>query len=585
MSTDRPMNAGPLYSGPLRARVRALFDARRHIAARMFLSIFVSVLAVSSLLITAYSFSVVSDQTAMSAQSAQNAVETISVQIDGLVDNIRQTHVLLFSSENLYPFLYENEAQAPSYEWFQGYHDAQNMLRFCGRSQYSLVSGMLLQTSDAQTLQYGSFNVLPDPATLAEGAFNRLLLHEGHAFYVSRTSLSDGETAYLCTQIYDSAFDALCEGLLPGQSGLVLLDAEGGVFRRYADGASDAQIDAYLQARAQGLAPAGLNCAEYTSRQTGLTVAMLFPTARLDEKLAQLVPWLAPTLLFALTAGFLLSFGLSRKVALGFRVMEENIRLVEKRAYGEVTLLPTQDEFGHLSRAFAHMAAHIDALIRENQERERTQHELEIQVLRAQISPHFLYNALNSVRHLASMQGMEHIDRLTTAIIRLLRAALSSMEALIPLSQEIEYVRNYSEICQYQYLNDFTIEYEVDASLMDCLLPPMVLQPIVENAIIHGISGCRSDGVIRIHAQKNDGVLFLSVTDNGQGMSAVQIEELLRQERNTSHQRFSGIGIFNVRRRIQMRFGERYGLNLFSEPGRYTTAQLSLPYIVKERRE
>lgn len=585
MSTDRPMNAGPLYSGPLRARVRALFDARRHIAARMFLSIFVSVLAVSSLLITAYSFSAVSDQTAMSFQSAQSAVETISVQIDGLVDNIRQTHVLLFSSENLYPFLYENEAQAPSYEWFQGYHDAQNMLRFCGRSQYNLVSGMLLQKGASQTLQYGSFNVLPDPATLAEGAFNRLLLHEGHAFYVSRTSLSDGETAYLCTQIYDSAFDALCEGLLPGQSGLVLLDAEGGVFRRYSDGASDAQIDAYLQARAQGLTPAGLNCAEHTSRQTGLTVAMLFPATRLGEKLAQLIPWLAPTLLFALTAGFLLSFGLSRKVALGFRVMEENIRLVEKRAYGEVTLLPTQDEFGHLSRAFAHMAAHIDALIRENQERERTQHELEIQVLRAQISPHFLYNALNSVRHLASMQGMEHIDRLTTAIIRLLRAALSSMEALIPLSQEIEYVRNYSEICQYQYLNDFTIEYEVDASLMDCLLPPMVLQPIVENAIIHGISGCRSDGVIRIHAQKNDGVLFLSVTDNGQGMSAEQIEELLRQERNTSHQRFSGIGIFNVRRRIQMRFGERYGLNLFSEPGRYTTAQLSLPYIVKERRE
>ena len=585
MSTDRPMNAGSLYGGSLRARVRALFDARRHIAARMFLSIFVSVLFVSSLLITAYSFSAVSDLTAMSFQSAQSAVETISVQIDGLVDNIRQTHVLLFSSENLYPFLYENEAQAPSYEWFQGYHDAQNMLRFCGRSQYNLVSGMLLQTSDAQTLQYGSFNALLDPTELAEDELNRLVLHEGHAFYGSRASLGDGEFAYLCTQIYDSAFDTLCEGLLPEQGGLVLLDAEGGVFRRYSDGASDAQIDAYLQARAQGLAPAGLNCAEHTSRQTGLTVAMLFPATRLGEKLAQLVPWLAPTLLFALTAGFLLSFGLSRKVALGFRVMEENIRLVEKRAYGEVTLLPTQDEFGHLSRAFAHMAAHIDALIRENQERERTQHELEIQVLRAQISPHFLYNALNSVRHLASMQGMEHIDRLTTAIIRLLRAALSSMEALIPLSQEIEYVRNYSEICQYQYLNDFTIEYEVDASLMDCLLPPMVLQPIVENAIIHGISGCRSDGVIRIHAQKNDGVLFLSVTDNGQGMSAEQIEELLRQERNTSHQRFSGIGIFNVRRRIQMRFGERYGLNLFSEPGRYTTAQLSLPYIVKERRE
>lgn len=177
---------------------------------------------------------------------------------------------------------------------------------------------------------------------------------------------------------------------------------------------------------------------------------------------------------------------------------------------------------------------------------------------------------------------MDHIDRLTGAIIRLLRAALSNTEALIPLSQEIEYVRNYCEICQYQYLNDFSLDIEVDETLMECRLPPMVLQPIVENAIIHGIADFRSDGVIRVHAQKNADVLFLTVTDNGQGMSGEQIDDLLGQERNTDKRRFSGIGIQNVRKRIQMRFGSRFGLNIFAEPGKYTTVQLSLPFLSKE---
>lgn len=566
-----------------RHRLCSLFDVRRHISAHVFVSIFLSVLLISTFLISAYSLNAMNDLTQVSVLSGQSAVDTIASQIDTFVDNIAQTHVLLFSSENVYPFLYDTSVSMPSYEWFQGYHDAQNMLRFCGRSQYNLISGMLLQKSASEKLQYGGFNALIDPYSLKPDELNRLLLRDGFAFYVSSTSLGDGSNAYLYSQIYNSAFDSLCRGLLMPDSGLVLLDAEGSVFRRYEDGADAAgQIDAYLAGRAQSVMPGGLHCAQSTSPQTGLTVAMVFPAMRFSEKLSEIIPWLLPAALFALVAGFLLSFGLSRKVVSGFQVMQNNIRLVESRAYGEVAVIPSQDEFGQLSRTFAHMAAHIDALIRENQERERTQHELEIQVLRAQISPHFLYNALNSVRHLASMQGMDHIDRLTGAIIRLLRAALSNTEALIPLSQEIEYVRNYCEICQYQYLNDFSLDIEVDETLMECRLPPMVLQPIVENAIIHGIADFRSDGVIRVHAQKNADVLFLTVTDNGQGMSGEQIDELLGQERNTDKRRFSGIGIQNVRKRIQMRFGSRFGLNIFAEPGKYTTVQLSLPFLSKE---
>ena len=307
-----------------------------------------------------------------------------------------------------------------------------------------------------------------------------------------------------------------------------------------------------------------------------------FPAPSFSEKLQQIIPWLVPMALFALVAGFLLSFGLSRRVANGFRIMQSNIQLVEKCAYNDVVLIPAPDEFGRLSVTFAHMASHIDGLIRENREREQSMHALEIDVLRAQISPHFLSNALNCVRSLAAMQGMDHIERLTAAIIRLLRAALGSRDMLVPLREEIEYVRNYVEICQYQYLNDFSLTVEADPTLLDALMPSMLLQPLVENAVIHGIADTCVNGAICIRAQRSGGDLLLCVTDNGQGMSAGQIRALLSQTSNTDKRRFSGIGLTNVRRRIQMRFGDQYDLQIFSEPGKYTTVQLSVPYLTQE---
>ena len=105
---------------------------------------------------------------------------------------------------------------------------------------------------------------------------------------------------------------------------------------------------------------------------------MFFPAPSFSEKLQQIIPWLVPMALFALVAGFLLSFGLSRRVANGFRIMQSNIQLVEKCAYNDVVLIPAPDEFGRLSVTFAHMASHIDGLIRENREREQSMHALEI---------------------------------------------------------------------------------------------------------------------------------------------------------------------------------------------------------------
>jgi len=555
----------------LAQRIYNLFDVRHHLSAYVFVSIFVSVVVISTVLIVAYSFTAVDDFSQVSIQNAQNVVDTIGSQLDSYTNSVAQTHTLLLSSDGIRNYLETRSGTMPSYSWFQIYSDARSTLLLCARSQYTLISGMRLTRSTGETIKYGSLNAIP---TLTSHDYNRLLFRNGHALYASTFSDGYGAQNYLMTQMYDSAIDRLCTGLVMPGSALILSDESGEVFRQYvidADGRK--QLSLYNAGRIDGLQSVQ---ADFGGGM--LHAVMLLPYTPLREKLAGVVPFLFPLAFFALVSGFLLSYSLSRKVKRSFKVMERNIQLVESRSYNEVATIPTQDEFGHLSRTFAHMALRIDELIAENQQRERTAHELEIQVLRAQISPHFLSNALNSVRSLAAMQGMDHIERLITAIIRLLRASLASTDTLVTLEQELEYVHNYMSICQYQYLNDIDLTVDVDEKLLGCPMPPMVLQPIVENAIIHGIADFRSDGSISITARREGNALLLTVTDNGQGMTAEQVQTLLRQERNVNKRRFSGIGLHNVLRRIRMRFGDDYGLHIDSQPGEYTMVQVTLPY-------
>lgn len=565
-------------------RLLALFDVRNHLSAYVFVSIFVSVVIISTFLIFVYSFTVLDDLSQVDTENGQNVVDTIGAQIDSYADSLTKTHTLLFSSEPIRTYLESSTRTMPSYEWFEVYNGAREMLMLFASSQYNIVIGMHLQKNENEMLKYGSFSPFPSFSSLTDAQLGRLLFYNGHAICISNTTQGNRTNAYLFSQISDETIDSLCTGLLMPGSALILLDENENVFRQYAaDPNGSTQLRIYLESRTSAF-PDSLQYVENTSAKTGLTVVMLLPSSSFCEKFIAVSRYLLPLAFFALIAGFLLSYSLSRKVKRGFTVMENNIQLVENNAYSEVAIIPTSDEFGHLSRTFARMASHIDQLIAENRRRERTAHELEIQVLRAQISPHFLSNALNSVRSLAAMQGMEHIERVLTAIIRLLRAAMSRTDVLIPLSQEIEYVRNYMEICQYQYLNDIDLSIDVDESLLDCQMPPMVLQPIVENAIIHGIADFRSDGMIRICARRDGDSLILTVTDNGQGMNSAQIDALLKQERNTDKRRFSGIGLYNVLKRIQMRFGEGYGLHITSSVGEYTTVRITLPH-VKERTE
>ena len=213
-------------------------------------------------------------------------------------------------------------------------------------------------------------------------------------------------------------------------------------------------------------------------------------------------------------------------------------------------------------------------------EDERQKRDYEYQMLQSQINPHFLYNTLNSIKWMATAQNAPGIAEMTTSLARLLKNISKSAAALIPLEQELSLIQDYFMIQKYRYGGTIALVLEVgDKSLLACQIVKFTLQPIVENAIFHGIEP-KGAGTITIRILQPGGQdIRIDVTDDGVGMPPELASRLLQENAPTKHSFFKEIGIYNVHRRLQYEFGERYGLQVQSEPGRYTTISILLPFI------
>lgn len=246
-------------------------------------------------------------------------------------------------------------------------------------------------------------------------------------------------------------------------------------------------------------------------------------------------------------------------------------------------VIRTGDEIEELSRGFNTMVNEINQLLNDVKRKERQKRLAELKAFQAQINPHFLSNTLNTVRWLANAQKADNISSLVTSLIQLLQVSMGE-EDFISIRRELEYVKDYLNIQEYRYCNKFKIQYEIEPALLDCLIPKFILQPIVENSLIHGIEPLDGQGLIVVKGYIEGDQIKLIVTDNGVGIPPDKLATLLREEQNKDRMRFNSIGICNVAERIKMYFGGDYGLQIESVPGLFTTVTITMPFI-KERGE
>jgi two-component system, sensor histidine kinase YesM len=239
---------------------------------------------------------------------------------------------------------------------------------------------------------------------------------------------------------------------------------------------------------------------------------------------------------------------------------------------GSRVKIKRSDEIGILQKSFSRMKIDIKSLMDENIEKERKKRSAELEMLQAQISPHFLFNTLNSIRWAAINNNTEKAANMVLSLVKLLRMTINKEGEFISIGEEIENVNNYVSILQMRHSFKIGLELMVDEQLKSYRMPRLLLQPIVENSIIHGTSDENNEIMIKIKVYKMEEKCITLIEDNGKGFD---IEEM--NHNRSKSIKFSGIGLNNVDERIKLYYGEAYGLQVSSEINKGTTVVIELP--------
>ena len=277
-----------------------------------------------------------------------------------------------------------------------------------------------------------------------------------------------------------------------------------------------------------------------------------------------------------LMAALLISWLLSRLLSRPLRSLAASMERFERDA-DHFIYWPVGGarEVRELSQSFDHMVLRIQQLMSTVRQEEINLRKTELKALQAQINPHFLYNTLDSIAWMCERGRNADAVSMVHALARLFRISISRGHELIPIAKEIEHAESYLQIQKYRYKNQFTYEFDVDPQCLDYYCNKITLQPIIENAITHGLDLLVEEGRIRVEVcQDGDDILF-RVQDNGVGMSPEQVATILEQDPEDR----TGIGIRNVNDRLRIYFGPPYGLHITSELDVGTCVEIRMPKV------
>jgi sensor histidine kinase YesM len=237
-----------------------------------------------------------------------------------------------------------------------------------------------------------------------------------------------------------------------------------------------------------------------------------------------------------------------------------------------------RDEIGKMGKIFDKMVSDIKRLLEQISEEEKQKRKTEIDFLQAQINPHFVSNALNTIAWMAKMHNAENIAALAKSLTALMQSSMRRGSRFIQINDEIEHTMNYVEIQKYSAFYDFDIDLKVKEEVKAFYTPRFILQPLVENAIIHGLPENTDNQKIEISIFREGDLVHIEVFDNGKGIKQDQIENII-VGKNISKNRYSRIGIKNIQERIKLFFGDNYGLSFESTENEYTKAIIVIPII------
>ena len=268
---------------------------------------------------------------------------------------------------------------------------------------------------------------------------------------------------------------------------------------------------------------------------------------------------------------------ISSRITTPIQKLEKSVNAIEAGDLDTEVYQGGSYEIRHLGRSIGEMAKRIKTLMEDIVAEHESKRKSEFDILQSQINPHFLYNTLDIIVWMIENEQKQDAVRIVTALARFFLISLSKGKSIITVRDELEHVRNYLMIQQTRFKNKFVYTIDAEDDVMELVSLKLMLQPLVENAIYHGMEFMDGDGEICVKVYREDAELWFRISDNGLGMTEEQTRSLLDEQNHISSKRGSGIGVKNVNERIRLYFGESYGLAIWSEPDEGTVITIHLP--------
>lgn len=323
-----------------------------------------------------------------------------------------------------------------------------------------------------------------------------------------------------------------------------------------------------------------------TSSVTGWSILCIVENHYIMDSVNRLRLFLAVVAVFCLVLSVYIARNLSRNISEPVSRLQEQMHRVEEGDFDVDIRAESQDEIGRLTHAFDRMVCRTKELIENVYRSGIYQKEAELNALQAQINPHFLYNTLQTIDMMAEEEGVQEISDACQALSKIFRYSINRGREFVQLKEEIIHIRNYMLIQQLRFGNKLEVEYDVDPSCEELYIVKLLIQPLVENAVVHGIENVLGKCKVQIKVYQEEGCLYAEVKDNGNGIEESKLRELnecLRKssEKKMVHEEDYGgghsIGLENTNARIRLYFGKEYGITINSEEGTGTCVRLKLP--------
>ncbi len=383
-----------------------------------------------------------------------------------------------------------------------------------------------------------------------------------------------------------SAISELCDQNSIGSKGYVfLLDQDGNVVyhpqqQQLYNELQTENIDLVMNTDKETLMDgSGDNAKIYTisrSEKTGWTVVGCTNVAELlkDSKKARSIYVLVAAIL--VVVALVLSNLISRNITRPLQQLRDSMARVQEGDFGAAEVeVTSRNEVGSLTRSFNVMTSRIQELMKQNIYEQQQKRKSELKALQSQINPHFLYNTLDSIIWMAEGKKNEEVVVMTASLARLLRQSISNEEEQVPIGQEVEYARSYLTIQKMRYKDKLEFQIQVDAQIMGVPIIKLVLQPLIENAIYHGLKYKEGKGLLIVRGYREGENAVIQIRDNGAGMDEQTLSHIF--EKHKVNYRSNGVGVYNVQKRLQLYYGMDYGITYSSRQGEGTTASIVIP--------